>query len=151
MIMPQPRLANVLLVEDSFMDVDLTRELLAMEFVNMDLQVVCDGTEACDYFCKQGKYERVATPDLVFLDLSMPKMDGLQVLEFLGSRPGLKHIIVIVLSGSDYERDIAAAKELGAVDYIVKPLSLEAIRRVIKNLPHLTLIPDGESFSLCVL
>ena len=97
---------EVLLVEDDPGDVDLTRELLTQEKVAVNLHVVGDGVEALAYLRREGGYRNAVRPDVILLDLNMPRKDGLEVLRDLKQDDHLKTIPVVVLTTSDAERDI---------------------------------------------
>jgi len=122
---------EVLLVEDDPGDVDLTRELLTQEKVVVNLHVVGDGVEALAYLRREGRYHDAVRPDVVLLDLNMPRKDGREVLHDLKQDDHLKTIPVVVLTTSDAERDILKSYELGANCYVTKPVGLTQFARVV--------------------
>ncbi len=126
--------ADILLVEDNMGDVRLTQEALRESRIKNRLHVVNDGIDALAYLRKEGKYEKASTPDLILLDLNLPRMNGLEVLEVLKSHPTLRRIPVVVLTTSDSEADVLKTYDLHANCYIAKPLDLEQFINVIKSI-----------------
>lgn len=122
---------DILLVEDDPGDVRLTREALRRNPVHSRLHVVGDGGEALAFLRREGKYADAPRPDLILLDLNMPKVDGRRVLEVVKTDDDLKQIPVVVLTTSSAERDIAEAYELHANCYVTKPMDLERFMQVI--------------------
>jgi len=115
---------NILLVEDSPGDVELTREALSHGNIIHQLDVACDGEEALSFLNKQGKYCNAQTPDLILLDLNMPRKDGLEVLKEIRTHQKLKSIPVIILTTSNSELDIFKCYDNYANAYFVKPVDL---------------------------
>jgi CheY-like chemotaxis protein len=122
----------VLLVEDNPGDADLTAETLATSKIHIEIDVVIDGVEALAYLLKQGAYPNARTPDLVLLDLNLPKMGGREVLAEIKRHPSLRSIPVVVLTSSDAEQDIAKSYELGANCYVTKPVGLQAFQSIVR-------------------
>lgn len=128
---PRDGQATILLVEDNPGDVRLTREAFREGQIENDLHVVHDGAAALEYLQGEGEYEDEPRPDLILLDLNLPRMSGDEVLEQIKSDPGLCSIPVIVLTGSRAEEDILRSYELQANAYLTKPVDpLEFIRAV---------------------
>ena len=125
---------EILLVEDNLADVRLTREALKEEKLHINLNVVNDGVEALAFLRREGKYANVTTPDLILLDLNLPRKDGREVLEEIKNDPDLKTIPIVVLTISDAEKDILASYHLHANCYIVKPLDLNQFSKVVKSI-----------------
>jgi chemotaxis family two-component system response regulator Rcp1 len=123
---------EILLVEDNAGDVRLTQEVLKEAKVINHLSVVVDGVEAVAYVRREGKYADAAAPDLILLDLNLPRKDGREVLTEIKSDPALKHIPVVVLTTSQAERDIMAAYNAHANCYIVKPVDLNQFFEVVQ-------------------
>lgn len=123
---------EILMVEDNPGDVRLTREALKDCKVLNDLHVVEDGVAALDYLHRRAPYENALRPDLVLLDLNLPKMDGRQVLAAIKSDPVLKVIPVVVLTSSEAEEDIVRAYDLAANCYVTKPVDLHQFNRIVK-------------------
>jgi chemotaxis family two-component system response regulator Rcp1 len=125
---------NILLIEDNAGDARLFSEGLLEANKTVHLEVVTDGVEAMQYLKYQGKYLQVPRPDLILLDLNMPKMDGLEVLAGVKSDPRLKTIPIIVLTTSESEMDILRSYSLFASCYLTKPKELREYERLVKSL-----------------
>lgn len=125
---------NILLVEDNPGDIHLAREALK-EGVPMpySLDVVTDGDAALKMLLKEEGYEASRTPDIIFLDLNIPKRNGLEVLEIIKNDPKLKIIPVIIFSTSESQNDIQECYRLQANCYVSKPLDYDDFVRVIKS------------------
>lgn len=128
------KMAEILLVEDNPADVGLTREALHDAKVANNLQVVGDGVEALAYLRKEGKYANTAVPDLILLDLNLPKKDGRRVLAEIKADEKLKHIPVVVLTTSKSDEDVYRAYNLHANCYICKPVDFEQFMRIVRSL-----------------
>jgi len=126
------RSKDILLVEDTPGDVRLAHEAIRDAKVRANLHVVGDGVEAMAFLRRQGKYADAARPDLVMLDLTMPKKNGFEVLTEIKADAGLKKIPVIIFSVSKSEGDIRRAYDLQANCYVVKPADLNGLIVVIK-------------------
>jgi CheY-like chemotaxis protein len=126
------RPVEILLVEDSPSDADLTEEALSDGKVLNHLHWVEDGVEALAFLRRQGKYTKAPRPDLILLDLNLPKKDGREVLAQIKADPSLKLIPVVILSTSAAERDILKTYELNANCYVTKPIDLEQFISVVK-------------------
>jgi chemotaxis family two-component system response regulator Rcp1 len=139
---------EILLVEDSPGDIRLTQECLKEAKVRNHLQIVNDGVEALALLRRQGKYKDALRPDLVLLDLNLPKKDGREVLSEMKTDETLKRIPVVVLTISGTEEDILKSYNLHANCYIVKPLDLQQFLKVVKAIEDFWLtivqLPDGE-------
>lgn len=116
---------EILLVEDSPGDVRLTREALREARVANRLHVVGDGVETMAFLRREGKYADAPRPDLILLDLNLPKMDGREVLAFIKADACLRTIPVVVLTTSDAETDVLRSYDLHANCYLVKPVDVE--------------------------
>jgi len=125
---------RILLVEDNAGDVRLTREALTEAKVANTLVVARDGVEALALLRREGAYACEARPDLILLDLNLPRMNGREVLTVLKADSDLRRIPVVMLTTSDAERDVLAAYDLGVNAYVVKPVDLEQFFRVIESL-----------------
>ena len=123
--------AEILLVEDDPADVELTRETMADAKVVTRLHVVGDGLEALAFLRREGEYRKAPRPDLILLDLNMPRMDGRTFLSELRADPHLKAIPVVVLTTSQTEEDILKSYQLGANCYITKPVGLAEFTKVV--------------------
>ncbi|MEO0516465.1 MAG: response regulator [Cyanobacteria bacterium P01_A01_bin.116] len=125
---------EVLLVEDDIGDIELTREAMVDSKLAVNLHVVKDGVEALKYLRQQGEHQRAIAPDLILLDLNLPRKDGREVLEDIKNDPALKRIPVIVLTTSDTEEDIVRSYNLGVNCYVQKPVGMEEFIRIVKVL-----------------
>jgi two-component system response regulator len=125
---------EVLLVEDSPGDVRLTREAFKDAKVHINLHVASDGAEAMDFLNRQGKHPNVPRPDLILLDLNLPKKDGREVLEEIKESPALKSIPVVILTTSASDADILRSYRLHANCYITKPVGLDGFLEVVKSI-----------------
>jgi chemotaxis family two-component system response regulator Rcp1 len=127
---------EILLVEDSPGDVRLTREALMDAKVYVNLHVASDGIEAMDFLNREAKYAAVPRPDLILLDLNLPKKDGRQVLEEIKESPSFKSIPVVVLTTSASDEDVLRSYQLHANCYISKPVDLEGFLKVIASIDN---------------
>ena len=143
----------VLLVEDDPGDQELARRALRVWERKSELRIASDGEEALDYLLHRGAYKNpdsAPRPDLVLLDLNMPKVDGSRVLAEMRGCPALSSIPVVVLTTSSARADIIRNYELGANSYIVKPSDVEEFAQALKSLESywlgmVALPPNGES------
>jgi CheY-like chemotaxis protein len=125
---------EILLVEDNPGDVRLTLEAFREAKVCNTLHAVADGVEAMAFLRKKGRYEKAPSPDLILLDLNLPRKDGREVLAELKADETLKRIPVVVLTSSKAEQDIARSYELQASCYVTKPLDLDQFISVVKSI-----------------
>jgi len=125
---------QVLLVEDNPGDVRLTKEALKEGKLLNQLTVVGDGVEALSFLRKEGKYADALQPELILLDLNLPKKDGREVLAEIKADPNLRRIPVVVLTTSSAEEDILKIYDLHANCYITKPVDLEQFMGVVKSI-----------------
>ena len=125
---------EILLVEDNPGDVRLTIEGLNEGKVRNNLHVVRDGVEAVAFLRRQGAFNNVPRPDLILLDLNLPRMDGREVLAEVKADPALKTIPVVVLTTSRAEQDVLQSYELQANCYITKPVDLEHFITVVRSI-----------------
>lgn len=137
---------ELLLVEDSEPDVRLTIEALREAKVQNRLWVCQDGVEALDFLHRRGHYSDAPRPDLILLDLNLPRKDGRQVLKEIKSDDSLKCIPVVVLTTSKSEEDVLRAYELHANCYITKPVDFNRFMEVVKSIENFWLtvvsLPD---------
>ena len=123
---------EILLVEDSPADVRLTKEVLGKASIRNTLHVVGDGVDAMAFLRREGVYAAVPAPDLVLLDLNLPRKHGREVLSEIKQDPAIKRIPVVVLTTSTAERDIVEAYGLHANCYITKPIDLDQFIEMMK-------------------
>lgn len=129
--------AVILLVEDDPGDQELTRRALKEGKIKNDLRIVENGQLAIDYLFRQGDYkepESSPTPDLILLDLNMPKMGGKEVLERLQKHPRFNQMVIIILTTSDQETDIVKSYSLGVKSYITKPVKFSKFVEIVQNI-----------------
>ena len=127
-------LAQILLVEDNAADVRLTQEALRDTKLANEVHVVRDGVEALDFLRRRPPFEHAPRPDLVILDLNLPRKDGREVLADIKADPSLRIIPVAVLTTSSQEADIVRSYDLGANCYLTKPVDLNQFLTVVQTL-----------------
>jgi CheY-like chemotaxis protein len=125
---------EVLLVEDDPGDVLMTREAFAEHKVANRLSVVSDGVSAMEYLRREGDHADAPRPDLILLDLNLPRMDGREVLALVKDDPVLKHIPVVVLTTSEAEEDVLRSYALHANAYVTKPVDFERFIDVVQQI-----------------
>ena len=135
-VLKQSRPVEILLVDDNPADVALTQEAFLENKLCNNLNVVNDGVEAMDYLRKRGQYASVPTPDIILLDLNLPRKDGREVLAEIKADDGLKHIPVIILTVSRDEKDILESYRLHANCYISKPVKFEDFAEIVRSLEN---------------
>lgn len=144
---PAGRAIDVLLVEDDPGDELITREAFEHNKIRNNLHVAHDGEEGLDFLYKRGVYADAPTPDLILLDLNLPKYDGRQLLEKIKSDPDLNHIPIVVLTTSAAEEDILRSYKLHANAYVTKPVDLDqfinAVRQIDEFFVQVVRLPQG--------
>lgn len=125
---------NILLIEDNPGDVRLAQEAFKEGNINVNLDVVMDGMEAINFLRKVGEYENALTPDLVLLDLNLPKKDGREVLSDIKADPALRSIPVVILTTSNSEQDILNSYNLHVNCYINKPVDFDRFFDIIQKI-----------------
>lgn len=131
---PAPIPVEVLLVEDDPGDVLITEEAFADYKIANNLTVVRNGEDALDYLFKRGRFAEVPTPDLVLLDLNLPRRDGREVLREVKSDPTLRRIPVVVLTTSDAEEDVLSSYDLHANAYVRKPVDFDQFVSAVRSI-----------------
>jgi two-component system, chemotaxis family, response regulator Rcp1 len=134
MMVPGTKLqpVEILLVEDNPVDVMMTKEVFASGRICNNLYVVEDGEEAIDFLYRRGKYSSAPLPDVILLDLNLPRKDGREVLADIKKDPSLRHIPVIVLTTSEDQEDIRNTYELQANCFITKPVEMKQFTEVLQ-------------------
>ncbi|GMQ91990.1 MAG: response regulator [Gammaproteobacteria bacterium] len=127
---------EILLIEDNPGDVRLTEEVLKENKLRNNLSVARDGEEALAFLRRQGKYSKAIRPDLILLDLNLPKKDGREVLEEIKADENIKHIPVVVLTTSAADQDVFMSYEHNANCYITKPVDLEKFINVVQAIEN---------------
>jgi two-component system, chemotaxis family, response regulator Rcp1 len=148
MMVERNRPIDILLVEDNPGDERLTREALKEGKVYSNLHWVKDGVEAMEFLNQRGKYAGAPRPDIILLDLNLPKKDGREVLQEIKNTDALKRIPVVILTTSKAEEDVLRTYDLHANCYVTKPVDLEKFIVVVKSidvfwLTVVTLPPNG--------
>jgi CheY-like chemotaxis protein len=131
---PECRAIEVLLIEDDPGDVVITREAFEHHKIHNTLRVASDGQEGLDYLYRRGAHQGAPRPDLILLDLNLPKYDGHQLLEQIKSDPELCHIPVVVLTTSAADEDILRSYRLHANAYVTKPVGFGEFMNVIRQI-----------------
>ena len=147
--MPLVKPIDILLVEDNPGDADLAREALEGGKLNNKLFVVGDGEAAMDFLHQTGRYEDAPRPDLILLDLNLPRKDGREVLADIKAHEKLKRIPVVILTTSQSEEDVLKSYNLHANCYITKPIDLNQFIKVVRSIEDfwlsiVVLPPDGD-------
>jgi chemotaxis family two-component system response regulator Rcp1 len=127
---------DILLVEDNLGDARLTREALKEGKVYNNLHWVKDGVEALDFLHRRGKHKGAPRPDIILLDLNLPKKDGREVLQEIKSDERLRHIPVVILTTSKAEEDVLKTYSLHANCYVTKPVDLEKFITVVQAIDN---------------
>ena len=130
------KIIEVLLVEDSETDAELTLEALKQGKLENSIHHVKDGEEAMRFLHREGEFAEAVRPDLILLDLNMPKLDGREVLKQIRQDESLKYIPVVVLTTSSHDKDILESYGLAANSYIVKPVDLHRFFDVVKQIEN---------------
>ncbi len=130
----QARAVEILMVEDNLNDVRLTQIALRDAKVCHTLSHVSDGEKAMEYLRRQGDYASAPTPDIILMDLNMPRKGGREVLQEIRGDPQLTHLPVVILTSSEADDDILMSYGLHANSYVVKPMELDEFIQVIKGL-----------------
>jgi len=131
---PEGRAIEILLVEDDPGDELITREAFEHNKLKNNLHVAHDGEEGLDFLYRRGQYADAPRPDLILLDLNLPKYDGRQLLEKVKSDPELSRIPIVVLTTSSAEEDILRSYELHANAYVTKPVDLDQFINAVRQI-----------------
>ena len=124
---------EILLVEDNEGDIELTKEAFAESKVSNTIHTAMDGEQALRFLYRQPPYQAAPLPDVVLLDINLPKIDGREVLETIKNDPVLSKIPVVMLTSSDAERDIIKSYQMHANCYVTKPVNLEKFLEVVRS------------------
>jgi chemotaxis family two-component system response regulator Rcp1 len=145
-----PPAIHILLIEDNPGDVRLAIETFKDAKIHNQVNVVPDGVEAMAYLRKQGKYANATRPDVILLDLNMPRKDGREVLKEVKEDPDLRRIPVVILTMSQAEQDILKSYDLHANCYISKPVDLTQFNKVVQSIENfwfmIVKLPPKESY-----
>ena len=128
------KIISVLLIEDSRADARLILEVFKEEKIAVDVKVIRDGEDAMDYLNKKGEHKDAMTPDLILLDLNLPKKDGREVLLEIKQNNDLRTIPVVILTTSQSEEDVLKSYKLQASCFVTKPIDLDNFVKIIKSI-----------------
>lgn len=128
-----PKTFDILIVEDNPGDVDLAREALRDADGSTRLHVAPDGVEALAFLAQEGRHAKAPRPDLILLDLNLPRKDGREVLAEIKKHPDLRRIPVVVLTSSQADRDVVQSYDLHANCYLTKPVDLDRFLETVKS------------------
>ena len=126
----------ILLVEDSHFDVELLRHAFHKAGLSRPMQIVRDGVDAMSYLLGVGEYvdrDQFPPPNILIIDLNMPRFNGLELLTWLRTQPELQHLLVVVLTGTGRQHDIDIAYRMGAKSYLVKPTQADEFQSLINS------------------
>ena len=126
--------AKILLIEDNSADIRLTKEVLQDNEIVRTLDVVRNGVEAIDFLKKRGKFSTTSKPNLILLDLKLPKRNGFEVLEIVKQDKELRRIPIVILTVSDAKEDLIKAYNLHANCYVIKPLEMKEFHKIITSI-----------------
>ena len=132
--MSQPEAINILMIEDNQGDVELAKIAFAQSGIPCTINVAYDGQEGVEYLRKEGEFKDKETPDIVLLDINMPRMNGKEVLDIVKNDPDLVTIPIIMLTSSEAQLDIVEAYQKHANTYIIKPVTIEKFIDVAKRI-----------------
>jgi CheY-like chemotaxis protein len=127
------RPAVILLAEDNANDVELTKLGFQRAKLSVELHHVPNGEECMAFLRKEGRHATAPTPDLILLDLNMPRMDGIEVLQEINKDERLRHLVVVVLTSSNAEEDVVRSYKLRCSSYLVKPMNFETFAKMIQT------------------
>jgi CheY-like chemotaxis protein len=142
------RLANALFIEDSASEIRLMTQRLNRDRVQFEGHWVMCGEDALKFLLRAPGFEKAPRPDIIFLDLHLPQLNGDEVLHTIQADPSLSGIPVVVVTQSDFEDDIISARDLGAAHYLVKPLDYAKLVEAVALIDTLRLERDGDDWNL---
>jgi len=133
-VLVRGRPAVILLAEDNDNDVELTKLGFRRAKFAVELHHVSNGEECLAFLRKQAPYAAAPTPDIILLDLNMPRMDGIEVMEEINKDEQLKHLVTVVMTSSKADEDVMRSYKLRCSSYLVKPINFEAFAKMIESL-----------------
>ncbi|HVZ29986.1 MAG TPA: response regulator [Asticcacaulis sp.] len=142
------RLANALFIEDSASEIRLLKQRLDKDNVQFDGHWVVNGEDALKFLRHDPGFEKAPRPDVIFLDLHLPQLNGEDVLHAIQADQTLSTIPVVVLTQSDFEDDVISMRDLGAAHYLVKPLDYDKLVEAVALIDTLRLERDGKDWNL---
>ncbi|MBL0941986.1 MAG: response regulator [Alphaproteobacteria bacterium] len=146
--LPQRNLANIVLVEDSLGDIEYIKSILKKHNILFNLHICRDGQEILDFLYKKGEYATAEQPDLILLDLNLPKIKGKEILEIINKDKTLSPLPISILSGSEFEEDIMQCYKHGAMFYMHKPFDINLFLEIINKIEGLMAQMAGESINI---
>lgn len=142
---------EILLVEDNHVDVKLTREALAEAKIRNNMHVARDGEEALDFLFQRGRFKDAVRPDIILLDLNLPRIDGREILATIKEDSSLRRIPVVVLTTSRSDQDIISSYDLNVNCFVTKPVDMIQFIEVIKSIEHfwftVVALPQSDSLT----
>ena len=142
------KMIEILLVEDNLADIRLTKEAIRESKIANNLNIVKDGVDAIDFLKNKGKYSNATRPDLILLDLNLPKINGFEVLNKIKQDSDLKRIPVVILTISDNHEDLLRAYDLYANCYVNKPMDITEFYKIVKSIGNfwftIVKLPENE-------
>lgn len=145
---------NILLVEDNPGDVILTKKAFEKCGVSHRFDVVEDGEKASNYLFKRGEFSEATTPDIIFMDINLPKKDGRQVLEEIDGDPLLRMIPVIILTSSKSDQDVVKSYRFHANSYVLKPTDMHTFEELVKAIESFwfkaSVLPEEDEIRKCL-
>ncbi len=142
------KMIEILLVEDNPADIRLTKEAIRESKIANNLNIVKDGVDAIDFLKNKGKYSNATRPDLILLDLNLPKINGFEVLNKIKQDSDLKRIPVVILTISDNHEDLLRAYDLYANCYVNKPMDITEFYKIVKSIGNfwftIVKLPENE-------
>lgn len=133
------KLANIVFFEDNIVDIEYTKCILKNNKIIFNMHVCRDGMEALDFLYKRGAFIKAVKPDIIFLDLNLPKLDGKKILKIVKNDQNLNSISIVILSGSSFEKDIEESYQLGAQFYVGKPFKISNFLKIVEVLDNVNL------------
>lgn len=130
----RPKVLDILMVDDDPGDIRITQEALKECKIATRLTSCSDGQDALDYLNKRGKYAQAVRPHVIFMDINMPRMNGLEALKLIKADPALAEIPIVILTTSEADRDIHASYKMHANCFVSKPVDLDQFTKVIQDL-----------------
>ncbi|MEM6603446.1 MAG: response regulator [Pseudomonadota bacterium] len=141
---------KILIIDDNMAEVILAQEFCRRDKIICDIDSVLSGNDALDYLGGVGRFEGISPPDIILLDLNMPDYDGKDLLVMIRKIDAAKDIPIIIYSGSESPKDFSETRALGAIHYLVKPISLQKMQDMVTYVPPFQInMADDGTYHLC--